>query len=362
MRLEQGASREVITNELKNAGWKDSDLMGLFEPSNTPIIQEQKSVPIVPPVEQIIPGEVKTNIQKIPTSEKIGKFKASRMIVSGSWNLLKQDKEMMLFPVYSIVINFLVALVLMTLFFFIVFNGDWKAVEAMGESSTINGIWYVFIFILYIISYFIVTFFEIGIVAIAHGRINGQNLSFRDGLAAASSRSGKILVWSVLAATVGMVLRTIAERSKILGGIVVWMLGAMWSILTYFIVPVLFLEDLSIKQSLKRSAQVINTSWGEAAIVNVGVGLVFFFLGLAGVVLLIGLLVVLMTMTESVAVPLIVGGIFIFYLLLLAVISSTLGTIFKVVLYEYATKRTVPQGFSEELFYNAFKTKKTKKS
>lgn len=359
-RLEQGATSEIIMNELKGAGWSEADLGGLFETPTT--VSQQVSDPI-PPVmpataEPSAVREVKTGMNRVPVSAKIGTFKASYMIVKGSWGLLKRDKEMMLFPILSMLASLAVTATVLALIFFTRYHGDVNAFVAPSEGSSNEAgvLWYVYLFGLYIVSYFIVTFFEVGIVAIAHGRINGQDLTFQDGLHTALKLKGKILLWSVLAATVGVLLNMIAERSKLLGRIVVWMLGAMWSILSYFIVPVLLIEDLSIKDSLKKSAQVINTTWGEAVIVNVGVGAVF------GVLLLLGFLVLLPLMFVIHGIIVVVASLVIFlcYVLCLSIVSSTLGTIFKVVLYEYTTKKIIPEGFSEELFHLAFKAKETK--
>ncbi len=45
--------------------------------------------------------------ENIETPVKIGKFSASVTIVKESWNILKQDKEIMLFPIFSTICTFL---------------------------------------------------------------------------------------------------------------------------------------------------------------------------------------------------------------------------------------------------------------
>src|SRR3989338_4270130 len=103
---------------------------------------------------------------------KLGKWKASRMVVKESWAILKKDREILWFPVLS-AIALLVA----------------YAVIAIAN------------------------FFQAGIMIIAHGRFNGQDLAFGDGLRGASSKFGKIFVWSLISATVGIIFDQISRRS-----------------------------------------------------------------------------------------------------------------------------------------------------
>lgn len=288
--------------------------------------------------------------------EKIGKFKASHLIARASWNLLKQDKEMMLFPLISSIVSMVVAALLIAGYFVIVSGGDLERLKTLLDSSSteqMSGIAeYIFVFVFYVATYFIVIYFQAGVVAIAHARMQGRDLTFGDGMRAASAHAGKLFVWSLISATVGIVLRAIAERSKLLGRIVVSLLGAAWSILTYFMLPILMLEELSLRDSLSKSGASIKRTWGETAIVNIGVGLYIFVLMLIGFAVFLGALV-----TGSTPVIILAGVLLVIYLLVLTFISSTLSIIFKVVLYKYASEGVLPEGFSEAVLRSAFTSK-----
>ena len=69
---------------------------------------------------------------------KIGKFKASKMIARESWNLLKQDKEMMFFPVFSAAVMLIIALIGGAIFFFNVLGGDIAALETYAAKDSGN--------------------------------------------------------------------------------------------------------------------------------------------------------------------------------------------------------------------------------
>lgn len=285
----------------------------------------------------------------LPPVVKVGKFKASKMLVMESWNILKQDKEMMLFPVFSVITNVVLFFLICLAFFFLALGGS---LAKLDDGSVSGGLQIAFLFITYFVSVAVVTFFQAGIISIAQGRMRGEDLSFSDGFNNAIKHLGKIFIWALIAATVGTILRLIAERSKLLGKIVVAILGAAWNILTFFIVPVIVTEDLSIKDSLKKSASIIGKTWGETVIISIGVGLYFMILTLLGIVFFLATLFTQSGIVISIAAILVV-----FYIMALAIISSTLDTIFRIILYEYANTGNVPQGFSREVIAMAFKKK-----
>ncbi|MGZ5365402.1 MAG: DUF6159 family protein, partial [Mycobacterium sp.] len=65
-------------------------------------------------------------------------------------------------------------------------------------------------------------------------------------------RIGPILGWTLVAFTVGLVLRFLENRFPIAGRIAVWISGAAWAIATFFVVPVIALGTGPFR-SLKRS-------------------------------------------------------------------------------------------------------------
>ena len=115
---------------------------------------------------------------------------------------------------------------------------------------------YLFSFIYYLITYFVVSFFSAVMATCVSIRMKGDNPTLNDGIKNASAHVGALFLWSILSATVGLVLRIIFERSALLGKIVVWIVGALWSLATFFIIPVLVLENLSVGKGIKRSKEI----------------------------------------------------------------------------------------------------------
>lgn len=285
------------------------------------------------------------------TGLKIGKFKASWLIAMASWNLIKQDKEVLTFPILSAIFMFVVTGVIGIIFYLLVLGGQLSltsGVEGSTATASLSNVSYfvevIYAFVLYFITTFITLFFETGIITIIKGRLSGQDLTFNDGIENARKKIKVILIWSFVSATVGTFLKIISDRSKLVGKIITALLGSAWSILTFFIAPIIIVENLTIQESLKKSAETIKRVWGESAIIGVGTGLAFFFLYLFGILAFIALI---FTLNKF----LIIGGfvLFVIYLIILSAISSALSVVFRVVLYEYASTGQVPAGFTADI-------------
>lgn len=288
-----------------------------------------------------------------PAPQKIGKFKGSKMIVKQSFAVLNQDKEIMWFPILSGILCLIFFAVFIATIFLVALGGDISQLDTIKENN-LDAITYAIMFVYYLVTFFIVNFFLAGIYTIVHGRFNGKNLTFRDGINGAIKNISKIFLWSLISATVGIVIRIIADRSKMVGQIVASLFGAAWNILTYFSLPSLIIGQTSIKDSFKESASIIRKTWGETIIVNLGVGLVFSLIYLLLIVLSIGVVVLIPKLTAII----IVGVLLVISLIALSIVSSALSSIFKLALYEYARTGNIPQGFSPELIQHAITSKK----
>ncbi len=215
--------------------------------------------------------------------------------LKNGWNLAKisfrtinDNRVLLLFPVFS---TTSLLLILATFFggtFF--FLGD--SIDSILNNDNVSDLFaYAMIFIYYLINFFIVVFFNAALIHCAMKYFEGETPSFRDGFDFAMSRIGKIFSWAVISATVGTVLQIIRDMGKI-GEFVAALIGAAWSIMTFFVVPVLIYEDKSVFTSIKSSTNMMKEKWGESLGANVSFSL-FYILGLivsVGVGILFGYL------------------------------------------------------------------------
>ncbi len=278
-------------------------------------------------------------------------FRRSYGIFTQSLGVLKQDKEILVFPLLSgiftiIAFSMMAGVGVISGFF-------QRLVESGDRSFTANLLGYVATFIWYFVSWFIVIFFNVATIHCAKMRLDGGDPTVADGLNAASAHLGRIATWAAISATVGLILQVIRGRNNnIVARIASSLLGAAWSIATFFIVPVMIFERRSIGDSIKQSVNIMKKTWGESLVGSGGIGLFVFLLALPG----IGLIVVSL-FTGSGPVILTAIGLALVYFLLLMCMSAALGSIYRAALYVYATENRVPAGYSPEYVQNAFRVK-----
>jgi hypothetical protein len=193
-----------------------------------------------------------------------------------SLRIIRDNANLLIFPVMSTLALIFVAL---TFFggFYAVFGLEFEAALdqlAGGREWLI----YVFLFVYYLVNFFVIVFFNVGLVHCARLIFEGRTPTVSDGLNFAASRLGAIISWAVLAATVGVVLQALEDRLGWLGKIIINIVGVIWSIATFFVVPVIAYENVGPFEAVKRSGAIMKEKWGESIGANFSFGL-FFILG-----------------------------------------------------------------------------------
>ena len=273
------------------------------------------------------------------------------MLAKQCWRVLLLDKELLVFPAFSMVACILV------LASFAVPMFQSGALERMADdpSSISQPIMFVAYAGFYFATYFVIIFFNSALIACALIRFRGGDPTVADGLRAASARLPKIIAWAAVSAFVGVILQAIEQRSGMLGKIVVGLLGAGWAIASYFAIPVLVTENTGPVDALKRSASIMRKAWGEALTAEFGMGILI-FLAILPVIFIIGLGGTLFASAPAVGALLIVAGVAWFILVVLA--GATLDAILKAALYLYASDGHVPQNFDNDAARVAFAPKR----
>lgn len=261
----------------------------------------------------------------------MGTFERTWRLYRQSFNVLSADAEIVLFPVMSAVS----AIILAAGFFYPIFRGG--LFKGLDPENVQWGI-YAILFVWYFLNYFVIVFFNSALVGCANMRLAGGDPKVRDGLRIAFQHIGKILAWAFVAATVGTVLEVIRNKgNKLVGRLIAGGLGLAWTLITYLIIPVIILEDRTTYESIQRSAELFRKRWGEQIAGNIGFGLLNFLLLIPAI--MIGL--VLYKLNPVLAIIFAV-----WYVIILATITSAVKGIFTVVLYRYASAGNVPEGFS----------------
>ena len=271
----------------------------------------------------------------------MGRFARSWRLMKQSWAVLMKDKELMILPL----IAGLCILVILASFAVPVFvkGTDWA--EGLPEWTL-----YLATFAFYVVAYTITFFFQAAVIAGASERMAGGDPTLGSALGAASKRLPSLFLWGVVAATVGMIIRAIEERSEIVGRIAMALVGAAWSLATFFMVPVLVMESKPLAQSFKRSWGIFKETWGETVIGAGGLGLAGFLISLP-IILLCGWL-----FSTGLIWPAIIIGVL--CLATISVVFSALQGVYVAAVYRFATADEAPQGFDATVLREAFRPKK----
>jgi hypothetical protein len=273
-------------------------------------------------------------------------------LIKASAAVLRADKELIVFPIVSaigvLIVTASFALpMLVAGFFDSIFDGK----------AQILGFFVGFLF--YIVQYFVIIFANSALVGAAMIRLRGGDPTVGDGFRIAMQHIGPILGYALVSATVGMILRWLSERGKLVGKIVSSIAGLAWNLATYLVVPVLVIEDVGPLEAVKRSASLLKKTWGEQIVGNFSIGTIFGLLFF--VMILLGIPVFFaVVMTESVALMILVGLVFVLALIFLGLINSTLNGIYIAAVYRYAAEGEATGFFSEEMVRGAFKLKPSK--
>jgi hypothetical protein len=264
----------------------------------------------------------------------MGRFSRSWQLMKTSLGVLRKDKEIMLFPVFSFVAC---AIILLSFF-----AGFWF-VGLPSIDSTL-WVWVIVMILVYFILFFIVIFFNTAIIACGNIRLNGGDPTVADGLRIASENISRILIWALISATIGMILQAIRQRAGWAGRLIAGIIGFAWTYVTFFIIPVLIFEKKGIAPSIRRSASLFKQTWGETIIGTFGFGVIFVTLALPGI------LPIVLGFYIGSATGVIVGFIIaFFYWAVIGVVASATNGIYVAAMYQFATKKQLPSEFDASL-------------
>lgn len=258
--------------------------------------------------------------------------------------VIRKDKEILIFPVLSGLITLLI------LGSFI--GGVFLTVGFAGLDEGNAGWIMLALFVLfYFVSFFVAIFFNACVIGCAMIRMNGGDPTVSDGFRIARENIGRIVMWALFAATVGIIIKAIQERVGFVGRMIMGAVGVAWTIVTYFVVPVLVYERLGPWKAVKRSAEILKRTWGEALVGNLGLGAIFVLLGFLG--LLPIALGAYMGTIASIVIGVVVAVI---YWLILGIVASAAQSVLVAALYRYATTGKVSEEFEDVSFARPFTT------
>lgn len=273
--------------------------------------------------------------------------------ISRSWELvlasaevLRSDKELMIFPAISM----LGILMVTAAFALPLFMTGYFQQDRLGMTG------YLILFAFYLVENFVVIYANSALVGAALIRLRGGDPTVSDGLRIANDRIGSILGYAAISATIGLVLSWFSERGS-LGNMASSIMGLAWGLATFLVVPVLVSENLSPWSSIQRSTYLLKKTWGDQIVGNFSIGLIFGLFILAAIIA--G--VVAVYLVSSVGSYMLTSALILALVLLLSILgllSSTLSGIFSAAVYNYAATGSTGGLFRDDLIRGAFQSKR----
>ena len=265
-----------------------------------------------------------------------------------SWGLLRENPELIRFPLYGAVATVLLAIVTIGpgLYLF--------------EEDVLAGAIPLFVIGVYVLSV-VGFYFSVGLAAAADMIFRGQTgVTVGDGLAVSRSRFSQICGWAAVSTAISLVMGLLENQGGIGGQIAARVVGMAWALVTFLAVPVIAIEGTGAVGTLKRSASIFRERWGQQITGNIAIGGIVFLVGfLPGVALIAVGVIIWPSAGFAGAVLAVIGALIICVALL---VSKALGGIFGVALYRYATDGEVIGGFTQEDLESAVRQKRGRKS
>lgn len=257
----------------------------------------------------------------------MGRISNTVSLARASFEVLKADKELIALPVMSAVASLIVVLS------FLLPLGFFRGFESVG-----GGEW-LLMAVLYLVTSFITIFFNTALIHAANERLQGGDPTIGSAIAGAMSRLPQIAVWSLVSATVSLILRQLEERAGLAGRLVIGLVGMAWAVVTFLVIPVFVVEGIGVVDAVKRSGELFRRTWGENLVAQVGFGLLGFLVTIPFAI------VAFLSMSLGGPIGVIGLAVGVVGILGAVMVIAALNGVFQAALYHYAISGDVPGGY-----------------
>lgn len=270
------------------------------------------------------------------------RIKRGWALTKKSWGLLNEHRELIRFPLYGAVATIPLAFVFLGpgLYFL-----DRNVLGGAIPLLVIG------VYVLAVVGFY----FSVGLAAAADMIFRGEQATVSDGLAVARQRFGAICGWAAVSTAISVLMAALENQGGIAGTIAARLVGMAWSLVTFISVPVIAIEGTGPFETLKRSASLFKSRWGQQITGNIAIGGAVFLFGVLPSAIVVALGVAVWASASFVGALLVVIGAIGLAISLL--ISKALSGIFGVALYRYALDGEAVGGFTPEELESAVKSK-----
>jgi hypothetical protein len=276
-----------------------------------------------------------------------GSWRESKAVTSQAWGVIKQNTYMLAFPAVSAVLAVVA---------FLLIGGagiaalGWSDVEQQATQDAFTTTSVVVGVVLLVVASYVATLLTVifmgGLVKCADEELQGRDSSFGAGLSAAMSRLPALLGWAAIETAVGWLIRAVQGNGAsdnvlvtILRVVLAGLMAVAWSIISFFVLPLIILRGMGPLAAVKESVALIRRTWGMQVAGGVRIG------GLIGLVAVLPALLVTVaggfvaaSGSPAVGIPLATLGVVV--LIVASVLISAMKAIFSVAMLHYVEDGT----------------------
>jgi hypothetical protein len=295
------------------------------------------------------------------------------MLFKSSLNVILKNKELLIFPIVTSI-----ATVVIFLFFFApaalwptghsYFSADhWRALSTVyfqsypyhgHESLGPKPFAIVYTALLYLVSVFVATFFNVAFYNEILAALNGESVSLSRGIQVACSRWKAILMWSLLVGLIGVFLKFLEGRNNANGRIITRLVGFTWSVASAFVIPII-VRDTETNNPfalLKKSAGTLTRTWGEGLVGFIGIGALRTIVMMFFMISTLGLVIVTSKLHEFWLSGVVMAGSFVL-MVLWSYLMNVASLVYKGALYLYAAEGVVSEPYDQQVLDSAWRYK-----
>ncbi|QLH78466.1 hypothetical protein HZS55_14720 [Halosimplex rubrum] len=254
-----------------------------------------------------------------------GKFSRGLDVVDGSLDVFRANPRLAVLPLCSLLLvgsGFAIA------------AGVALHYGLVASIFTNDLITYAAIFVGLALTSSLGAFFNVAVAHCAFQYFDGGTPTVQDGLRAAWRSRRAVAMWALTSATLGTVLYILDDKFGFLGSAARLVFDLAWGLLTFFVVPVIVVEDTAdLRTILRESGSAFKETWGESVSASLGVSLVVLPGALVGIFLLVAAYLGLHGIVAW-----IVGGLGLLCVVAAIITAQVLGMVARTALYEYATE------------------------
>jgi hypothetical protein len=252
-----------------------------------------------------------------------------------------RDKTLLVFPM----IPFTTVIAIATIFWWLI--GSDLLIWSIITTHMMKARSLLIAFSMYLLFGAVSVFFSVALASCTRITLEERDSKFLDGFRQAIRNTHWIVIWTLISWTFGPLLNLLDHQRYT----TLWvrkMLKSSWSTISYFVIPILVVDQVNVFSALRRSVEAMSKAWGKGAVSRLGLYWFFFLLNIPTIALFAAghypdgpwpnslTLVVLL------------------YIYTTIVVYQTANSVLSVVLYKYASDGTVVPGFKEEHLKNGF--------